>query len=189
MATTARNTPASGKRGTTRTRAARSSGNGGTTKTKGAYKGGRGGKYVFDLYGLKRIMAGGAAGTRGHYADTRAVVVEGRKVQVGLAFEKRGCGSRLHTHPNEQFNFVVKGTFRVDVGRKKGMLAPAGSVVYFPANVIHRSVATPDEDGIFFVVKDLSHGIAGTPAAKAKSGARHKPGFSRNRARRPEVKA
>jgi quercetin dioxygenase-like cupin family protein len=171
-----------------RTRAARSSGNGGTTKTKGAYKGGRGGKYVFDLYGLKRILAGGAAGTKGHYADTRAVVVEGRKVQVGLAFEKRGCGSRPHTHPNEQFNFVVKGTFKVDVGREKGMLAPAGSVVYFPANVIHRSVATPDEDGIFFVVKDLSHGIAGTPAAKAKRGARHAPQSS-HRARRPKVKA
>ena len=189
MVTRARNAPASGKRATTRTRAARSSGNGGTTKTKGAYKGGRGGRYVFALYGLKRIAAGGSADSKEHYADTRAVVVEGRRVQVGLAFEKRGCGSRPHSHPNEQFNFVVKGTFRVDIGRKKGMLAPAGSVVYFPANVIHRSVATPDEDGIFFVAKDLSHGIAGTPAATAKRGARQKPAFSRNRARRPKVKA
>ena len=139
-----------------------------STKTTGAYKGGRGGQYVFNLYDLKRVAAGGKDGKLGGYADTRAVVVEGENVQCGLAFEKRGCGSEPHTHPNEQFNFIVKGTFTVDVGSKKGMRAPAGSLVYFPANVVHRSVATPDEDAIFFVVKDLAAGITGTAVKKNK---------------------
>ena len=168
MATKARS-PRTPQETSARSRTARARRNdSGSTKTKGAYKAGRRGQYVFDLYDLKRVAAGGADGGQGGYADTRAVVVEGEKVQVGLAFEKRGCGSEPHTHPNEQFNFIVKGSFTVDVGAKKGMCANAGSVVYFPANVVHRSVATPDEDAIFFVVKDLSHGITGTAVKKSE---------------------
>lgn len=140
-------------------------------KTKGAYKAGRGGRHVFDLYRLKRVAAGGKSGTRSHYANTRAVVIEGERMQVGLAFEKAGCGARPHTHPNEQFNFVVKGTLMADIAGKKSMKVPAGSVVYFPANVVHRTYATPDEDVIFYVVKDLAHGIAGRPVDRSRGGA------------------
>src|SRR6185295_18093728 len=115
MATKARK-PQAARKKERATRSAKPAGNDTRTANKGAYKGGRGGRYVYDLYDLKRI----AAGAQGGYADTRAVVIEGENVQVGLAFEKRGCGSEPHTHPNEQFNFIVKGTFTVDVGAKKG---------------------------------------------------------------------
>ena len=151
------------------------------TVNAGAQKGGRGGRYVFDIYYIKRIAAGGSADSKMHYANTQAALVDGKTVQVGLAFEKRGCGARPHTHPNEQFNFVVKGTLKVDVGDKKGMLVPTGSVAYFPANVVHRSIATPDDDVVFFVVKDLSHGIAGTPVDQSKSGAHYEPEVRRSR--------
>lgn len=144
-----------------------------TTKTKGAYKAGRAGRHVFNLYELKRVRAGGKAGSSQHYADTRAVVIEGERVQIGLAFEKAGCGARPHTHPNEQFNFVVKGTLMADIAGRETMKVPAGSVVYFPANVVHRTYATPDEDVIFYVVKDLSHGIAGRPVDRSRGGAHH----------------
>jgi quercetin dioxygenase-like cupin family protein len=156
---------------------------GNSTLNAGAQKGGSGGRYVFDLYDIERIAAGGNAGSKQHYANTRAALVEGKNVQVGLAFEKRGCGARPHTHPNEQFNFVVKGTLKVDVGDKKGMLVPTGSVAYFPANVVHRSIATPDEDVVFFVVKDLSHGITGTPVDQRKGGAHFEPEVRSARAR------
>lgn len=142
-------------------------------KTKGAYKAGRGGKHVFNLYSLKRVPAGGKAGDRDHYANTRAVIIEGKRIQIGLAFEKAGCGARPHTHPNEQFNFVLKGTLMADISGKKTMKVPAGSVVYFPANVVHRTYATPDEDVIFYVVKDLSHGIAGRPVDSSQGGAHY----------------
>jgi quercetin dioxygenase-like cupin family protein len=142
------------------------------TRTKGSYKGGRNNRYVFDLYDLKRIPVGGA-GTKEHYANTRGAIVEGERMQVGLAFEKRGCGAQRHTHPNEQFNFVVKGTLLADIAGHKRMRVPAGSVVYFPANVVHRALATPDEDVVFFVVKDLSHGIAGKPAGAKRGTARY----------------
>lgn len=142
-------------------------------KTKGAYQGGRAGRHVFNLYKLKRVPAGGRAGRGDHYANTRAVVVEGERMQVGLAFERAGCGARPHTHPNEQFNFVVKGTLMADIAGKKTMRVPAGSVVYFPANVVHRTYATPDEDVVFYVAKDLSHGIAGRPVDRSRGGAHH----------------
>ena len=142
-------------------------------KTAGAYKAGHGGRHVFDLYSLRRVSAGGKAGTVDHYADTRAVVIEGKRMQVGLAFEKAGCGARPHTHPNEQFNFVVKGTLMADIAGRKTMKVPAGSVVYFPANVVHRTYATPDDDVVFYVVKDLSHGIAGRPVKRVKAGGAH----------------
>jgi len=142
-------------------------------KTKGAYQGGRAGRHVFNLYKLKRVPAGGKVGSSDHYANTRAVVIEGERIQVGLAFEKAGCGARPHTHPNEQFNFVVKGTLMADIAGRKTMKVSAGSVVYFPANVVHRTYATPDEDVIFYVVKDLSHGIAGRPVDRSRRGAHH----------------
>ncbi len=37
-------------------------------------------------------------------------------------------------------------------------------LIYAPANVVHSVEALPDEDLEFFTVKDLSHGIVGTPA-------------------------
>jgi quercetin dioxygenase-like cupin family protein len=155
----------------------------GAPKTKGAYQAGRAGRHVFNLYKLKRVAAGGKAGSTDYYANTRAVVIEGERVQVGLAFEKAGCGARPHTHPNEQFNFVVKGTLMADIAGKRTMKVPAGSVVYFPANVVHRTYATPDEDVIFYVVKDLSHGIAGQPVDRNRSGA-HYVSSAGNHARR-----
>jgi quercetin dioxygenase-like cupin family protein len=141
-----------------------------STLNAGAQKGGSGGRYVFDLYDIERIAAGGNAGSKQHYANTRAALVEGKNVQVGLAFEKRGCGARPHTHPNEQFNFVVKGTLKVDVGDKKGMLVPTGSVAYFPANVVHRSIATPRRGrGVLRGQGPVArhHRHAGGPSAKA----------------------
>lgn len=138
---------------------------GAATKNKGSIKAGQNNQYVYPLARMRQIEAGAADGME-RYADTTAVVIEGERVQVGLAFEKAGCGSEPHSHPNEQFNFVLKGTFRVKVGDGEEMLAPEGSLVYFPPNVVHSSVALPGEDGQFFVVKDLAHGIVGIKAAK-----------------------
>jgi quercetin dioxygenase-like cupin family protein len=96
--------------------------------------------------------------------------VEGKRMQVGLAFEQRGCGSAPHRHPNEQFNLILQGSVRVKIGDLDEMIVPKGSVVYFPANIVHSQVALPDEDVIFYVVKDLTHGIVGIPAGSGKAG-------------------
>jgi oxalate decarboxylase/phosphoglucose isomerase-like protein (cupin superfamily) len=77
---------------------------------------------------------------------------------VGLIDKPRGTGSRMHSHPNEQFNYVVKGTLTGSVNGVP-VTAPAGTLVYIPANAPHTLVATPEEDVIFLALKDLSHGI------------------------------
>lgn len=142
------------------------------TKTPGAYRAGADGVYVFRFAELDPTRAGGTKKARNYYADTRAVVVEGKKIMVGLAHEKAGMGSRPHHHPNDQFNFVLKGTLRVKIGDEPEMLVPAGSVVYFPAGVVHSSGATADEDVVFYVCKDLAWGLTGIPLDKRASGPR-----------------
>jgi len=142
----------------------------GNTKTQGAYKAGAGGVHVFRFVDLKTLDAGRSSQTGNVYADTKAVVIEGQKLQVGLAHEKAGMGSRPHHHPNDQFNLVLKGTLRCKIGDQPEMLVPAGSVVYFPANVVHSSGATADEDVIFYVCKDLAWELVGIPVDARTSG-------------------
>lgn len=146
----------------------------GMTRTAGAYKAGAEGVHVFRFLDLEPIDAGRSTkvGDTYSYADTRAVVIEGKQMQVGLAYERAGMGSRPHHHPNDQFNFVLKGTLRCKVGDEPEMLVPAGSVVYFPANVVHSSGATADEDVIFYVCKDLAWELVGIPVDKKTTGPR-----------------
>jgi glyoxylate utilization-related uncharacterized protein len=74
------------------------------------------------------------------------------------------------------FNYVLQGTLKVEMDGQV-FLAPAGTVVYVPPNMVHSMVATPEEDVIFYVVKDLAHGIVGIPADGKMSGAHYDPGF------------
>jgi quercetin dioxygenase-like cupin family protein len=139
------------------------------TRNKGAAKAGNG-KYGFMIAELDAIDAGTG------YSTSRGGVLEGERMQVGLINKARGTGSRPHSHPNEQFNYVLQGTLKVEMDGQV-FLAPAGTVVYVPPNMVHSMVATPEEDVIFYVVKDLAHGIVGIPADGKMSGAHYDPGF------------
>ncbi len=141
----------------------------GTTKTQGAVKGGNG-KYHFELAKLEKVDAGTG------YSTSRGGVVEGERMLVGLIDKPRGTGSRMHSHPNEQFNYVVKGTL---IGSVNGVpvRAPAGTMVYIPANAPHTLVATQEEDVIFLAIKDLSHGIIGMAVDGTMAGPHYDPGF------------
>jgi quercetin dioxygenase-like cupin family protein len=139
------------------------------TRNKGAVKAGNG-TYGFMIADLDAIEAGTG------YSTSRGGVLEGERMQVGLIHKARGTGSRAHSHPNEQFNYVLQGTLKVEMDGQE-FLAPAGTVVYVPANMVHSMVATQEEDVIFYVVKDLSHGIIGKAADGKMSGAHYDPGF------------
>lgn len=65
-----------------------------------------------------------------------------------------------------QWNYIVKGTLRVKVGDGPEQLCGPGTLLYFPANIVHYTIAT--EDVVFFAVKDLSHGIIGIPVDPAR---------------------
>jgi quercetin dioxygenase-like cupin family protein len=139
------------------------------TKTEGAIKSGNG-KYQFRLASLKKVPAGTG------YSTSHGGVVEGDRMLVGYIHKPRGTGSRMHTHKNEQFNYVVKGTLRGSVNGKR-VVAPAGTLIYIPANAPHTLVATPDEDVIFIAIKDLSQGIIGKAVDGTMSGPLYQRGF------------
>jgi len=139
------------------------------TKTKGAVKGGDG-RYQFRLAGLTKVPAGTG------YSTSHGGVVEGERMLVGYIHKPRGTGSRMHTHKNEQFNYVVKGTLKGSVNGKR-VVAPAGTLIYIPANAPHTLVATPDEDVIFIAIKDLSQGIIGRAVDGTLKGPHYERGF------------
>jgi quercetin dioxygenase-like cupin family protein len=141
----------------------------GETKTEGAIRGGDG-RFVFDLTRLGTIDAGPG------YSTAHGPVVEGERMQVGLLRMPRGTGGRPHSHPNEQWVYVLKGTLESEVDGVRARV-PAGSLMYIPADVVHWALATPDEDVIFLTVKDMTHGIVGTPVDQSISAPLYAPGF------------
>jgi quercetin dioxygenase-like cupin family protein len=141
----------------------------GETKTEGAIKGG-GGRYFFEMARLATLDAGPG------YSTAHGPVVEGERIQIGLMRMPRGTGGRPHSHPNEQWVYVLQGTLESEVDGVKARL-PAGSLMYIPADVVHSALATPDEDVVFLTAKDMSHGIAGTPVDRSISSPLYAPGF------------
>jgi quercetin dioxygenase-like cupin family protein len=139
------------------------------TKTPGAIKGGNG-KYQFPMARLKKVPAGNG------YSTSHGGVVEGARMLVGYIHKPRGTGSRMHSHKNEQFNYVVQGTLKGSINGKR-VLAPAGTLIYIPANAPHNLVSTADEDVIFIAIKDLSQGIHGMAVDGTMSGPHFEKGF------------
>ena len=133
------------------------------TKSKGAVKGGDG-HYVFDLAGLQRMDAGIG------YSSAEGPVVEGERIQVGLISMKRGTGARAHAHPNEQWTYLIKGRGRVSVDGQPERIVGPGTLLYFPANIVHYFHTLPEEDVLFFTCKDMSHGIMGMAVDGTMSG-------------------
>ena len=140
------------------------------TKTEGAIKGGRG-KYQFNLARVRDVAAGTG------YSTSHGGVVEGERMLVGYIHKERGTGSRMHTHKNEQFNYVVRGTLVGSVNGRK-VRAPAGCLIYIPANAPHTLVADPkDKDVIFIAIKDLSQGIIGRAVDGKMTGPLYRKGY------------
>ena len=140
------------------------------TKTAGAVKGGNG-RYQFALAQVKDVPAGTG------YSTSHGGVVEGERMLVGYIHKERGTGSRMHTHKNEQFNYVVRGTLVGSVNGRR-VRAPAGTLIYIPANAPHTLVAAADdEDVIFIAIKDLSQGIIGKAVDGSMRGPHFEKGF------------
>src|SRR6058998_1577962 len=90
-----------------------------STKTEGAIKAGNG-HFTFDLAKLQTIDTGTG------YSTSHGPVVEGERIQVGLMRMPRGTGSRPHSHPNEQWIYVMQGTLDTEVAGVKARV-PARS--------------------------------------------------------------
>ncbi|HEX3440028.1 MAG TPA: cupin domain-containing protein [Pseudolabrys sp.] len=116
------------------------------------------GEYLFDLGTVQKIMGGPA------YSTAHGPCVEGDRMIVGLMRMPAGTGAEAHSHPNEQWIYVLEGTFRAEIDGRQIDATP-GSVVYIPANTVHAGRATADADVVFFTVKDASHGLHGMKAS------------------------
>jgi quercetin dioxygenase-like cupin family protein len=115
------------------------------------------GEYLFDLGSLAKIMGGP------DYSTAHGPCVEGERMIVGLMRMAAGTGAEAHSHPNEQWIYILEGTFRATIDGKQIDATP-GSVVYIPANTIHAGKATAERDVLFFTVKDASHSLHGIKA-------------------------
>ena len=171
---------AAAKKRATKKRAARAGA--AKTKTVGAVRAGNG-KYHFRMDKLKKVPAGTG------YSTSHGGVVEGARILVGYIHKPRGTGSRMHKHNNEQLNYVLQGTLVGSVNGKR-VVAPAGTLVYIPANAPHNLVAsTKDKDVIFLAVKDLSQGIIGMAVDGTMAGPHYEKGFGPAAKARKKTKA
>ena len=125
-------------------------------RTPGATRA-RPGEYLFDLARVNHILGGP------DYSTANGACVEGDRMIVGLMRMKAGTGAEPHSHPNEQWIYILEGTFRAVVDGKPVEAKP-GSVLYIPANTIHAGKATPEGDVVFFTCKDASHSLHGIKA-------------------------
>jgi quercetin dioxygenase-like cupin family protein len=115
------------------------------------------GEFLFDLGSAHKIMGGPT------YSTAHGPCVEGDRMIVGLMRMSAGTGAEPHSHPNEQWIYILEGTFRATIDGKQ-IDAKPGSVVYIPANTIHAGKATAEGDVLFFTVKDASHSLHGIKA-------------------------
>jgi quercetin dioxygenase-like cupin family protein len=128
-----------------------------TARTPGAKRAGHG-EYLFDLAKVNQILGGP------DYSTAAGACVEGDRMIVGLMRMAAGTGAEPHSHPNEQWIYILEGTFQAKIGDKQ-LEAKPGSVLYVPANIVHSGKATPEADVVFFTCKDASHSLYGTKAA------------------------
>jgi quercetin dioxygenase-like cupin family protein len=104
-------------------------------------------------------------------------VVKGDTMFVGMITKKRGSGSQPHTHPFEQFNYVVKGALRACVDGEERLVQPGG-LIHIPANTVHTTVAGTDEDCVYLMIKEATPmGTSGIPQNPDVKGPRYEPGF------------
>lgn len=54
---------------------------------------------------------------------------------------------KLHKHKQEQFGYVIKGGFKMLIGKEKALLK-AGDAYFIPANVLHEFTAVGQTEAI-----------------------------------------
>jgi quercetin dioxygenase-like cupin family protein len=100
------------------------------------------------------------------YSTTHGSLVSGERAMCGLMRIPRGTGARPHSHPNEQWTYVLEGELVVDIDGVKTRVRP-GFLVYMPPNLVHSASASPEADVVFLTFKDTSYGLWGIPAGES----------------------
>jgi quercetin dioxygenase-like cupin family protein len=122
-------------------------------RTPGAKRAGAG-EYVFDMHNVNKIMGGP------DYSPVYGGCVEGDRMIVALMRAPDGKMGDPHSHPNEQWIYVLEGKFEIRLDGQVHVAGP-GEVIYIPAEMIHQGGAAAGQDALFFTCKDASHGLQG----------------------------
>jgi quercetin dioxygenase-like cupin family protein len=125
----------------------------------------------------RRILSGDTFETA--KSSTIGAVLYGEHVAVALAMQAAGSGAKAHTHPNEQFNYILQGVMVSDINAEKQTFGGKGMIVHTPSMSVHTGQACPDEDMYFFAMKDTRHGITGPPIDGKHDGPNYLPGFGK----------
>ena len=125
-------------------------------RTPGAKRAGPG-EHLFDMHKVNQIMGGPA------YSPVFGGCVEGERMIVALMRYPAGKPSDRHSHPNEQWIFILEGELEMEFDGvwQRGT---AGHVFYVPANKVHCARNEGKSDCVFFTCKDATHGLHGTKA-------------------------
>lgn len=126
----------------------------------------------------RRILSGDTFETA--KSSTVGAVLFGEHVAVALVMQAAGSGAKAHTHPNEQFNYILQGVMVSDINDEKQTFARKGTIVHTPSLSVHTGQACPDEDMYFFAMKDTRHGITGPPVDGKHDGPLYLPGFGKH---------
>jgi quercetin dioxygenase-like cupin family protein len=127
------------------------------TLTPGAKRAGPG-EHVFDMHKVNEIMGGPG------YSPVFGGCVEGERMIVGLMRYPAGQPSDAHSHPNEQWIFILEGELELQFDGRWYRGKP-GHVFYVPANQVHRARNEGKADCVFFTCKDAAAGLHGQKAA------------------------
>lgn len=116
-------------------------------------------------------------------SSTVGAVLRGQHIICTLGRQARGTGAKAHTHPNEQFNYILQGAMMSDVEGDR-VFATRGTILHTPGGVVHTGLACPDEDLVFLAIKDTRSGIVGPPVDGKYDGPNCFAGFGSRTAER-----
>jgi len=113
-------------------------------------------QYVYDFTSMKKEALLGKTSTSEGSSFT------GERIYCGLVTKKKGTGSKAHYHPDETFNYVLKGSLKVNMGGQE-FVVPTGSLLHIPPNEVHTAVATDEGDVTYLVWRDIVSEKDGKP--------------------------
>ncbi len=73
-------------------------------------------------------------------------IINGDGMMLTHVYLKKGCVVPMHTHPNEQFTYILEGDLAFSIGSEASapIHVKAGEVLHIPGNVPHRAEALAD---------------------------------------------
>ena len=112
------------------------------------------GEFFFDLKNVNQISGGP------DYSPVFGGCVEGDRMIVAVMRAPAGKYADLHSHPNEQWIYVLEGHLEFFIEDQVKLVGP-GELIYIPAEKLHKAGATAEADCMFFTCKDASSGLHG----------------------------